>query len=198
MKVYTLTGLFLLICSCTRTNQQNKEEAGQTSSTVSLLKTSGSITTQQDFVLVNNKKFTGTLYLLQSNNRDTLLIEQFKNGLLSGLTRKWFNNGAVMELRNYKTGKKNGRQTVFWENGHKKFEFTALDDAPEGEMKEWSMDGRLIHLANYRNGQEEGTQQLWYDNGKIRANYVIRNGRRYGLLGTKNCRNVSDSLPDFK
>jgi antitoxin component YwqK of YwqJK toxin-antitoxin module len=197
MKIITLTGLVLLICSCTRTNQQHKEDV-QTSPTVSLLKTSGSITTQQEFVLVNNKIFTGTLYVLQSNNRDTLLVEQYKDGLLSGLTRKWFTNGTVMELRNYKNGKKNGRQTVFWENGNKKFEFTALDDAPEGEMKEWNMEGDLIHLANYLNGQEEGTQQLWYDNGKIRANYVIRNGRRYGLLGTKNCRNVSDSLPDFK
>jgi antitoxin component YwqK of YwqJK toxin-antitoxin module len=56
------------------------------------------------------------------------------------------------------------------------------------------MDGKLIHLANYKNGQEEGTQKLWYDNGKIRANYVIKNGKRYGLLGTKNCINVSDSI----
>jgi antitoxin component YwqK of YwqJK toxin-antitoxin module len=49
-------------------------------------------------------------------------------------------------------------------------------------------------LAHFKDGQEEGSQKLWYDNGKIRANYVIIKGKRYGLLGTKNCKNVSDSI----
>lgn len=61
-------------------------------------------------------------------------------------------------------------------------------------MKEWSFDGKLSHLGNFENGQEEGSQKMWYDTGKIRANYVIKNGKRYGLLGTKNCKNVSDSI----
>ncbi|MCX6338150.1 MAG: toxin-antitoxin system YwqK family antitoxin, partial [Bacteroidetes bacterium] len=64
----------------------------------------------------------------------------------------------------------------------------------EGELSEWTFDGKLIHLAHYIDGQEEGSQKLWYDNGKIRANYVIIKGKRYGLLGTKNCKNVSDSI----
>ena len=64
----------------------------------------------------------------------------------------------------------------------------------EGERKEWNNEGNLIYLATYKKGQEEGPQKLWYDNGKIRANYIIKNGKRYGLLGTKNCKNVSDSI----
>ena len=99
-----------------------------------------------------------------------------------------------MEQRNYLNGRKNGKQIAYWENGNKKFEFIAKDDAYEGEMKEWNIEGKLIHLANFKNGQENGTQKMWYDNGKIRANYVIIDGKRYGLLGTKNCRNVSDSI----
>jgi antitoxin component YwqK of YwqJK toxin-antitoxin module len=47
---------------------------------------------------------------------------------------------------------------------------------------------------NYQKGHEEGEQKWWYDNGKIKANYIIKDGRRYGLLGTKNCINVSDSI----
>ena len=89
---------------------------------------------------------------------------------------------------------KNGKQIAYWENNKKKFEFTAKDDAYEGELKEWAFNGTLTHLAHYVNGQEEGSQKLWYDNGKIRANYVIKNGKRFGLLGTKNCKNVSDSI----
>ena len=77
---------------------------------------------------------------------------------------------------------------------NKRFDFVAKDDEYYGEMKEWTIDGKLFHLAHYVNGQEEGIQKMWYENGKIRANYVIIKGKRYGLLGTKNCRNVSDSI----
>jgi hypothetical protein len=37
-------------------------------------------------------------------------------------------------------------------------------------------------------------QTWWYDNGKVKSNYRIIEGRRFGLLGTKNCINVSDSI----
>lgn len=47
---------------------------------------------------------------------------------------------------------------------------------------------------NYKKGFEEGSQKMFYDNGKVKVNYIMINGRRYGLLGTKNCVNVSDSV----
>jgi len=55
-------------------------------------------------------------------------------------------------------------------------------------------EGKLISYHNFKNGYEEGSQKVWYDNGKIKSNYTIKNGRRYGLLGTKNCINVKDSV----
>ena len=67
----------------------------------------------------------------------------------------------------------------------------------EDTDKERSKDehkNQIIKSLNYTNGQESGHQQLWYDNGEIRSNYIIKNDRRYGLLGTKNCVNVSDSI----
>jgi antitoxin component YwqK of YwqJK toxin-antitoxin module len=52
----------------------------------------------------------------------------------------------------------------------------------------------LVKQMNYLKGHEEGPQKWWYDNGKIKANYIIQDGRRFGLLGTKNCINVTDSI----
>lgn len=198
MKKIKFFGFLFLIYSCSETKSKNEGSIQQPVPMVWLLKTSADITTVQETVLLNNIKFTGILYLMQANNIDTLLSEEYINGLQDGVSKKWFTNGQLMEIRHFSNGKKNGRQTAYWENGHEKFEFTAKEDVNEGEMKEWNSDGNLIHRANYLNGQEEGSQQLWYNNGKIRANYVIRNGRRFGLLGTKNCSNVSDDLPDFK
>lgn len=76
----------------------------------------------------------------------------------------------------------------------KKIEVTVSNDEYTGDFKEWIASGLLIKHFHYKNGQEDGSQQLFYENGKIKANYVIINGKRYGLLGTKNCKNVSDSI----
>lgn len=154
----------------------------------------GNFGVKNDTVFLNGKKYDGFLYQLNTNGKDTLSIESFKNGLLSGISKKWFPNGQLMEERYFLNGKKNGLQVAYWENGNKRFEFMAQNDAYEGELKEWSISGHLYHLGNYVNGQEEGTQRMWYENGKLRANYVIVQGKRYGLLGTKNCKNVSDSI----
>ena len=149
---------------------------------------------KNDTVFLNNKQFEGYVYDLYPNLKDTFSVEGFSNGVLHGITKKWFPNGQLMEERWYYKGEKNGKQIAYWDNGNKRFEFIAEKDYYQGELKEWTVDGKLFHLGTYVNGQEEGKQQLWYDNGKIRANYVIIKGKRYGLLGTKNCKNVSDSV----
>ncbi|MEZ4902552.1 MAG: toxin-antitoxin system YwqK family antitoxin [Spirosomataceae bacterium] len=147
----------------------------------------------QDTLYVNHQKYSGFVYEFAENQKDTLLIEGFVGGLLNGVAKKYYPNGQLMEYRHYKAGEKHGKQVAFWENGKKRFEFVAVNGVYEGQFKEYSVEGKLFHLATYKNGQE-GPQKMWYDNGKIRANYVIRNGKRYGLLGTKNCKNVSDSI----
>ena len=110
------------------------------------------------------------------------------------VSKKYYSNKQLMEYREFRNEMKNGKQIAYWDNGNKRFEFIAKNDAYEGELMEWDYSGNLFHLAHYKNGQEEGVQKLWYDNGKIRANYITIKGRRFGLLGTKNCKNVSDSI----
>ena len=108
--------------------------------------------------------------------------------------KKYFPSGQIREIRHIQNGVRQGLQTAFWENGKKRFEYTAVNDAYEGELKEWAENGQLFHLAHYKNGQEDGIQKMWHQNGKIRSNFVIIKGRRYGLLGTKNCKNINEKL----
>ena len=112
----------------------------------------------------------------------------------SEVQMSYFPSGKIKEIRHVRNGVRQGLQTAFWENGNKRFEYTAVNDAYEGELKEWSENGQLFHLAHYKNGQEEGVQKMWHANGKIRSNFVIISGRRYGLLGTKNCKNINEKL----
>ena len=110
------------------------------------------------------------------------------------IQKAYFPSGKIREIRHTSNGVRQGLQTGFWENGKKRFEYTAENDAYEGELKEWAENGQLFHLAHYKNGQEEGVQKMWHQNGKIRSNFVVIHGRRYGLLGTKNCKNRNEKL----
>jgi antitoxin component YwqK of YwqJK toxin-antitoxin module len=177
--------LLLLACSCTKNKPKVPKKY--------FLKSSKEITVLNDVVYLHKNKYSGFLFELYPN-KDTISAEGFINGQLSGICKKWYPNKQLMEERFYKSGKKDGKQVTYWDNGKKRVEFIAENDAYEGELKEWTFEGKLTHLAHFKEGQEEGAQKLWYDNGKIRANYVIIKGKRYGLLGTKNCKNVSDSI----
>ncbi len=195
MNVRFLFMLMLLFSSCAKqdpvaTSVFNYQEIPSTY----IKQSDSSLQYINNEVYVNGKKYSGFVYLLNSNNQDTLLLEGYFEGKQEGVQKKWYLNKQIFEIRFYKEGWKHGPQVSFFENGQKRFEFVAVKDAYEGELKEWNRNGQLIHFGTYVQGQEEGKQQLWYDNGKIRANYVIKNGKRYGLLGTKNCKNVSDTV----
>jgi antitoxin component YwqK of YwqJK toxin-antitoxin module len=189
MKFFRIYILLLLASSCSK----NKSIVPK----IYWQKSSKEIAVLNDIVYLNKVKYSGFLFELYPN-QDTISSEGFINGQLSGICRKWYPNKQLMEERFYANGKKNGRQAAYWENGNKRFEFFTKNDGYEGELSEWTFDGKLTHLAHFKDGQEEGSQKLWYDNGKIRANYVIIKGKRYGLLGTKNCKNVSDSVFDVQ
>ena len=82
----------------------------------------------------------------------------------------------------------------WWPAGNMKFSDTAVDDKFEGEVKEWNSAGLLYKDFHYKNGNEEGSERLWWDNGTVRANYVIRNGKKYGMIGVMLCANPNDSI----
>ncbi len=148
---------------------------------------------KQDTVLLNGVAFSGVQFLLYPNG-DTAMLTPFLNGLQEGICKKWYPGKQPAEERLFIAGKKEGIHKGWWPNGQPKFWFEISNDVYTGDFKEWNNNGILIKQAHYKNGQEDGRQQLFFDDGTIKSNYVIRNGRRYGLLGTKNCTNVSDSI----
>lgn len=143
---------------------------------------------------INQKPFSGRLYSLFGASTDTAELLSYQSGKEHGEWKKFYPSGKIKEKRFFEQGKKTGEYSAWWENGNSQLHYFFVADEYEGTCKEWNVEGKLVRILNYRQGHEEGHQQWWYDNGKIKANYVIQDGRRYGLLGTKNCINVSDSV----
>jgi antitoxin component YwqK of YwqJK toxin-antitoxin module len=152
-----------------------------------------SVQTKQGITYINNTAANAIVYQLYEND-DTAFIITYNNGKMEGQPKYWYDNKQLKEVRNFIQGKQQGEAKGWWPDGQPKFVYHFFNDMYEGELKEWGATGILYRVMNYKNGQEEGEQKLWYDNGQLRSNYVIKDGRRYGLLGTKNCVNVSDSI----
>ena len=150
-----------------------------------------------DTLYSGNTWYTGYLYS-QDIHRDTVQLQRYYNGLKEGMQRIWYDKNSPCEERFYINGKKEGTHKAWWPDGKPKFIFTASNDEYNGEFKEWYASGLLGKQFHYVNGQEEGSQRLWWDNGTVRANYVIREGRKYGLVGMKVCVNPNEKLPGDK
>jgi antitoxin component YwqK of YwqJK toxin-antitoxin module len=142
----------------------------------------------------NGKPFSGTIYSLAENKTDTTAIGSFVHGLEDGEWKKYYPNNQLMDKRYYTNGKKTGLFEGWWSNGKKRLEYHFENGEYQGNCKDWSENGLLVSNMNYEKGYEDGLQQQFYETGKVKANYVMTDGRRYGLLGTKNCVNVSDSI----
>lgn len=133
-------------------------------------------------------------YAFYPGTNDTLSVSSFYNGLEHGEFKRFHENGALMELRYYEHGVKTGVMKTFWDNGQLQRMYFFKQGEYDGTCREWNPTGMLVREMNYAMGYESGSQKQWYDDGSIRSNYIIRNDRRYGLLGTKNCVNASDSV----
>ena len=147
----------------------------------------------QDTVYYGQHYFTGYQFSLYGNG-DTAFINSCFNGVEEGTQRKWYAGRQLAEERFYINGKKEGIQSGWWPDGKQKFVFETLGDEYEGEFKEWYSSGLLAKQFHYTRGREEGSQRLWWDNGTVRANYVIRKGKKYGLIGLVTCKNPYDSV----
>lgn len=142
---------------------------------------------QQDVLFFKEKPYSGYVLEKYPNGQKATLNAYFK-GKLEGIQHKWFDNGAKMEVRHYAENRKVSTHEGWYENGQKRYEYFIENDIPIKTHREWYPNGQLYSLFNYDNqGQPEGTQQMWFANGQIKANYVIKNGRRFGFLGAKGC-----------
>jgi antitoxin component YwqK of YwqJK toxin-antitoxin module len=152
------------------------------------------LTSTNGIAYYKNQLLSGTLYSLYPATTDTATKTAYLNGKEHGTWFKYYPSGKLQEQREFENGKKTGIYMSWWPSGNKQTYCLLKNDEYEGVSREWTDSGMLVKEMNYHKGQEEGWQRWWHDNGKIRSNYIIKQGRRHGLLGTKHCINVSDSI----
>ncbi len=142
-------------------------------------------------LVLEDQPFTGKLVNKFPNGN--LQSEVFyKKGLKEGKERQWYADGKLNVERFYDRGIKTGIHKSWWENGSLKFEYHFNDRGEfDGIVKEWYESGLQFKDFNYKKGKEVGSQKLWKPDGRIKANYEVVNGERFGLIGLKKCYKVT-------
>ena len=148
-----------------------------------------SLVHQNGTLYYQGRAFSGWLYENFANGNRAKEIPYY-DGKMQGIMKTFYPDRAVEQERLFVTGQKQGIHRGWWPNGAPKFEYHFMNDEHNGEAKEWLINRRLFRIFRYNMGHEEGLQQMWWDNGTVRANYVVKNGREFGLIGRKLCKNV--------
>lgn len=142
--------------------------------------------------------FTGVLVGKHSNSELKTKTE-YTDGLKHGKSYTWYADGQLQTKRVFNKGVKTGMHQGWWERGERKFTYYFNDSGQyEGSVKEWYKSGDVYRDLNYKNGKENGSQQVWKSDGRIRANYVVVDGERYGLIGLKRCYTVMNKDGTFE
>lgn len=143
-----------------------------------------------DTVYHDSLPFTGMLVEHYPGGQ-LMSVIAFANGQKHGMSKGFYENGRVKYTRPYHHGEKHGEHLGYYEDGTRKFRYYFENGFSQGHHQEWYESGQLYRDLNYVDGRERGPQKMFRPDGKLRGNYVVReNGRIYGLVGMKRCKNI--------
>ena len=164
----------------------------QAKGTIVVLVNDSNLKLENGVLFYNNSKFSGSIEWYHDNSEKLKSSANYKLGSKHGIETFWYKNDSVAAKRFYTKGLKTGTHEASWPNGNRKFVYHFNEKGEyHGNIKEWYKTGNVFRDFNYVNGKEVGSQRLWYQNRKIKANYVVVNGERFGLIGLKKCYRVS-------
>lgn len=99
---------------------------------------------------------------------------------------KW-ENGFIRREEHRLNGELDGDVRGWYADGSPAYRYHFVSGVSEGLQEQWYPSGQPLTRFHHHAGHEAGQQQMWNADGTIRSNYVIKGGRRFGLLGTMGC-----------
>ena len=100
-----------------------------------------------------------------------------KDGKLSGLRKKYFQNGKVSLERNYVSSIPNGLDKEYFEDGSLKQKGEFVNGKEDGVWEMYFPNGKLKQQTNFQNGKMIDESKTYYSNGKIARTEKIINDK---------------------
>jgi len=114
------------------------------------------------------------------------LSQEYEEGRQAGSELSFYENGKPETERWFTKGEKDSVHRGWWANGKLRFEYHFKKGLYNGPFREWYESGGLLQELVYENGNEVSGKG-WRENGKPYMNFVVKNGRRYGLVNANLC-----------
>jgi len=103
-----------------------------------------------------------------------------KSGLMEGTYTKYFPNGKVEQLAEYKRNKLDGQRVLFYENGDTLIIETYENAEYQGVYKSFYADGVLESVGQYSEGAMNGQWKFYYDNKQLKEEVGFVNNEEDG------------------
>lgn len=150
--------------------------------------------TRNGIIFYQSALFSGEIKDMWPNHQ-IKSIQRVINGKREGLSETFYPNGKKESTRWYTNGEKDSLHSGWWENGNKKFEYHFKNGNYNGLFTEWYQSGKQLQQVMYANGKELYGKG-WRESGKLYMNFVMKDGRRYGMNNSNLCYGLkSEKLP---
>lgn len=128
--------------------------------------------------------YTGYLEVPHMNGSVNALIK-YKNGLRDGPFYIWSKSNNLISYSNYIDGKLEGYKYDWYDSGVLASEEYNMKGIRENTYSVYSSKGELEAEIEYINGEIKSEKRFL--KGVIQTNYVIRDGHKYGIIGSGYC-----------
>lgn len=81
------------------------------------------------------------------------------------VTREYWDNGKLKKETHWKSGKKNGLETMWYESGRKREESSFKNGEKDGVSSFWDEEGRKKWEGHFASGNLDGPVTRWNENG---------------------------------
>ena len=113
-------------------------------------------------------------------------VTNYVDGLRDGVQKEYALNNTLHTLSRYSAGKKHGFQEGWYAEGPKRFEANYREGLLEGLQTEWHLNGKIFRQIFFEAGNEV-SRKILFPTAEVYSNYVVREGRRFGLDGGALC-----------
>lgn len=120
----------------------------------------------------------------------------YKDGLRHGIHSSYFETGVLKEMCEYYRGVKHGSYSHYYPFAVQKTSVIAnyQDGKRHGLYQEIYHNGKVQIERYYDNGTEISNRSFSYQ-GKVVSNYVVKEGRKYGLIHSSFCKSGLIDIP---
>jgi len=141
--------------------------------------------------VIDSSRYVQSFWLPDSLNRQTII-----DG--TGVMTISYNNGALKEWYNYKSGVLDGEFEERSILGHQSLTGSYIQGRKTGEWKYFYYTGDIEKICNYEADKLDGVYKYFYDNGKLNVEGLYKKGLKQGTWTWYTNKGTRDMSGNFK